>query len=312
MVAAIAVGGYIAWLGGWGGEGESAAGATGRVVIESVPEGAEVLADGRPSGYAPTTLILPVGSHVLEVRGNGETRRLFVDVESDRESSHRVTLFPTGTKGELKIDTVPQGASVSIDGRSFGVTPVTVTGVEPGQRTVVVSNDAARLERQVVIEPGASVPLAIPLSGDIDVVAPLELKVMWRGRLLGTSRSRRLALGAGQQRLELVNDEVGFREEVTVDVEAGQTIRLPVTIPDARLVVTSDEPADVALDGAPVGRTPLGSIVLSVGQHELVVSHPAIGELRYTIVARAGSNRLHVSFPKQPVSRTPPRRPRQA
>ena len=45
--------------------------------------------------------------------------------------------------------------------------------------------------------------------------------------------------------------------------------------------------AEVFLDGKSIGTTPLGSISVSVGSHELVARHPQLGEKRRSIVVGA-------------------------
>jgi hypothetical protein len=103
-------------------------------------------------------------------------------------------------------------------------------------------------------------------------------------------------MGVGGRPFLLVNDYYGYRVDRVVDVTAGATTTLSVVVPPAVLHVTSDTPADVVLDGRPLGRTPLTNVSVSVGIHELVLTSSTVGEQRYTIAARAGTNRLRASF----------------
>jgi hypothetical protein len=45
--------------------------------------------------------------------------------------------------------------------------------------------------------------------------------------------------------------------------------------------------AEIFLDGRSIGMTPLGSVAVAVGNHELVARHPQLGEKRRSIVVGA-------------------------
>jgi hypothetical protein len=51
------------------------------------------------------------------------------------------------------------------------------------------------------------------------------------------------------------------------------------------------------IDGTPVGQTPIGNLLLSLGTHQVVFSHPELGERRQNVVVSArGSNRVAVDM----------------
>ena len=57
--------------------------------------------------------------------------------------------------------------------------------------------------------------------------------------------------------------------------------------------------AEVLLDGATVGETPLANLLIAIGSHELVFRHPQFAERRQTIVVTAkGPNRIAADLTK--------------
>lgn len=292
-VAILLVGGFV----GWQKYGPaSAPGETGAVRLESLPEGADVKVDGVAHGKAPTVVNLTPGEHVLDFAANGKQAHLPVTVVGGEEIVARVTLFPNGPPGSLQITTIPQGASVSLNGEPHGQSPIAIDELPPGEHTVVVENAAGRIEQRVIVPPGATVPVTLAISGWLVVEAPIGLKVLERGRPLGVSGPERIMIAAGRRRIELANEELAFRDDQVVDIKAGTLTTLHARVAPAMVHLTSDKPADVTLDGRSLGRTPLMNQSTALGMHEIVFTNPTLGELRYTVVLRAGTNRLAANF----------------
>lgn len=108
-----------------------------RIRIASEPEGARVFLDGEPVGSTPTELAaVQTGEHEvrLTLAGHAMVREtLTVKPEDDVQSfSFRLRSLA----GNLRIETDPPGALVSVDGQERGRTPVAVTGLAIGQHQV--------------------------------------------------------------------------------------------------------------------------------------------------------------------------------
>src|SRR5262249_31393218 len=56
--------------------------ATGTATIDSRPQGVEVVVDHQVRGRTPLKLTLPLGSHTLEIRADGETRSMPLVIEA--------------------------------------------------------------------------------------------------------------------------------------------------------------------------------------------------------------------------------------
>jgi len=157
------------------------------------------------------------------------------------------------------------------------------------------TSGAAPTEMKPAARVEARAPTVVPAvasrqrAGGLRLVSPVALQVLEGERVLGSSADGPLVTTPGRHELELVNDAVGFRARQTVDIEAGRIISLPVTLPDGRISINAMPWAQVWIDGNPVGDTPLAYLPLAVGDHEIVLRHPQLGEHREMTVIRSGA-----------------------
>jgi hypothetical protein len=136
--------------------------ASGRIIVQSNPSRAGVTVNGQWRGRTPLTLDeLPFGKYVVRVVQPGyavsredvslstadPSRTLSMRLQRQataREGarSSRSTAPPPQARtppaysGSIYVDSRPQGARVFIDGRSVGVTPLTVPDVKIGSHVV--------------------------------------------------------------------------------------------------------------------------------------------------------------------------------
>jgi hypothetical protein len=200
----------------------------------------------------------------------------------------------------------PSGAQVSIDGRRYGVTPITLADVKPGEHRIILEREGAEVRQTVRVDAGATLTVVAPLgpsgpvSGWIAVASPVELDVFEEGALLGTSRSSQIMLAAGPHTLQLVNTRLGFRREQQVRVDPGKSVQIPVELPRVLVNVNATPWAEVWIDGKHVGQTPLARVPVVIGTHEVVFRHPELGEKTVTALIRADvPNRLTADLRQQ-------------
>jgi hypothetical protein len=75
---------------------------------------------------------------------------------------------------------------------------------------------------------------------------------------------------------------------VTVVVEPGKTATSTVAIPDGSLSLNALPWANVTLDGQALpGTTPFANLQVPLGSHEIVWTHPQLGERRQTVLVGA-------------------------
>jgi len=68
----------------------------------------------------------------------------------------------------------------------------------------------------------------------------------------------------------------------------GRTVRVAIALPEGNLSINATPWADVTVDGRGLGETPIANVTLRAGSHELVFKHPQHGELKQTVVVKAG------------------------
>lgn len=287
LIAILTVGVY--WKDRWP---LPAAAAGGSLRIESEPPGAEVRLNGAAKGATPLSLSVPAGSYSLTVQHGANIKELPVSVTNGATTVHHITWADTpaaapADTGHLSVATDPAGSEVLIDGEVRGIAPLTVRDLPIGQHRVVVRARGTSYTRTVQIDAGTTASLffggsqaAVP--GSIAVASPVPVQVFEDGRLIGTSEMDRIMLPAGEHVLELSADAVGFRTTRSVRVTAGQTVALGVELPRAPLNINAVPWAEVFIDGARVGETPLGNLLQTLGPHDIVFRHPQLGERRVT------------------------------
>jgi hypothetical protein len=146
----------------------------------------------------------------------------------------------------------------------------------------------------VALEPVAA---AREQFGGLRLVTPFELQVLDGARILGSSADGPIMTTVGVHELTLVNTDLGYRSRLTVEVTSGEIASLEVQPPDGRVSINALPWAEVLIDGAIVGETPLGNVPVTPGVREIVFRHPQLGERRETLLVKPGvDTRISVAF----------------
>jgi hypothetical protein len=274
----------------------------GTVRIESSTPGVEVSVAGKVAGRTPLSLSLAPGAYPVILAGDGARRELTLDVVSGATLIRHVDM-PVATAGasalgSLLVQTDPAKQTVFVDGTERGTSPITVQGLTPGEHQVAVRADGVTVRRTVSVQanentvlvvsaieraaPSAPVPAAAS-GGWLAVAAPFELKILEGGKLLGSTAAERLMLPAGEHGLEFTNDALGFQTKRTVKIDAAKTAALKIDAPNGFISINAQPWAEVFVDGQRIGETPIGKVATPIGQHEVVLRHPELGERRQTV-----------------------------
>jgi hypothetical protein len=159
----------------------------------------------------------------------------------------------------------------------------------PASVPPVLSGDPGSLQRPAALAPLAGARAAAPSIGWLEVRSPLGIDV-WEGRRrLGAAAQGRIELDAGEHRIELVNDRVGYRALEVVRIERGRVATLSAEMPTGLVHLNAAPWAEVTLDGQPLGTTPLANVRAPLGDHEIVFRHPQLGERTVRVLVTAGS-----------------------
>jgi hypothetical protein len=311
--------------------------ATGTLTVDSNPAGAKITIDGKSEAdwVTPKTFLeYAAGTHQVTVSRPGYEDVIdSVTIEAGKSASFNPTLIvltakvqaqPNNTytgiplpgpgrggarsaqkKGTLSIRSNPEGARITIGGRSEPdwVTPYTFSDWPTGTYRVTLSKEGYEsVTNSVTIEGGETTPLSLTLTeprGEIDIVTtPPGLEIYIDGQRAGISPVQKtLRAGEHTYTIRQSGEEV-YRKAFRLESGAVLTSRPPdlsgALVPSRGVVVvrTVPEGGSVLADGTPIeGRTPF-SFSLPVGRHTLVISLPGSGKRpqERVIDVQAGDN----------------------
>lgn len=273
----------------------------GQLAVESVPAGAEVVLDGKSVGQTPATFDTAAGQHHVEIRAGGTSRAAWVTVPEKGRLVHTVSMPEAALRGGLHLVTDPPGGTVSVDGTERGKSPVRVLDLVPGPHRVSGSGPFGPVEEQDVVVTGGTVTtVTVPTVGWLRIRSPYRLEVSEKGQVFGQTSGEALTVPAGRHHFDLANAALALKVRQFVDVPAGKVVTVPFDAPMGMMNLSSDEPAEVWLDGRSIGQTPLTTLPATLGTHEVVFRHPRYGDVSYTVnVTLAAPVRLTVTFNKK-------------
>ena len=191
----------------------------------------------------------------------------------------RAELLPTQPPAVITIPPPTTTPAPTPDATTAAVTPAP----KPADASAAAATTAAPRTADNAA-PDKPVP-AGPKFGGLRLSSAIDLQVFESNNLLGSTAGP-IAINEGTHALDLVNDLLGFRTTKTINVKAGQMTALTVPVPDGRVSINAVPWADVMIDGAPAGQTPIANLALKIGQHEVVFRHPQLGEQRQTITVK--------------------------
>jgi hypothetical protein len=230
--------------------------------------------------------------YLLETMPTLTTRTAVVEPTAVRPSA-------AGRKatGRLHVGSTPAGAKVVVDAKARGVTPLTLTDLTPGRHEVVLESDAGTVHRTVRVAANETAEINESIfSGWLVVYAPFEVVIVEGGRVLQPDGRNQIMLPPGIHELRLANRTLAYEAVQRVEVKPGEGTTLRLTPPSSTLTVMASEAAEVWLDGARVGETPLNAAPVPLGTHEVVVKREAGGERRFTVTIGTNPFTLDVDF----------------
>ena len=154
---------------------------------------------------------------------------------------------------------------------------------------------AAETPAQPLPELEATIAPPAPVPVPVTIVSPFEVSISEGERPVPVDAQGRVMLVPGKHRLRLQNNERKYDETRTVQVIAGRPATLAISA-ETTIAVTSNEPAEVLIDGTPVGDTPYEGRV-SVGAHTVTV-RTAGAERQLNVDAASSPIKLEVDFSK--------------
>ena len=248
------------------------------------PAGASILRDGEPTGASVPADVVLTGKDSTEValrlvdrEGRPIAERTFVLGPELPE-----TWTPDATVYALVVST-PDGARVFDGQKELGTTPLTVALAPETPRELTLRHDGHH-SRTVAVDPDLLAEAAederrvevaltkLPPPGTVRVEAPYAVEVSAAGRRAQTSDGAAvLRLPPGAHQVTLVARSVFLRENRTVDVRSGTTVRIDDLPGTVNLRVQGiPESCVVTIDGFAAGACPFHGRVVT-GRHEVEV-----------------------------------------
>ena len=184
----------------------------GELEVKSEPSGAKVYVDEKEVGESPVLLSgISSGRGLIRVIKEGyEPYEVLEIVGVERKAVH-VNLKKVIREGDLVIRTEPSGASISINGRSFGRSPYEGKGLSPGIYRVRVTKEGYETwEKAEIVEAGKRVEVFAELrakEGDLEVRSePSGGKVYLDGKYMGETPLYLSRMRPGQYLVLVVKD----------------------------------------------------------------------------------------------------------
>ena len=241
---------------------------TGSLMVESEPAKARIYLDGNKVGTTPDTIryIVP-GMHEIKVRMDGyEVWRESVEIEADMENA--ITALLRAKSGAVSIESEPVNATVYLDGKEAGNTPVTLRSTR-GMHDVEVRMEGYEIwcesvEIQADKEKFLTAALQLK-TGSVSVKSePANAKIYLDGKEAGkTPLILRPICGMHDVEVRMDGYEV-WSQSVEVEADKEKFLTAALQIITGSIMIES-EPANatIYLDGDEAGTTPdtLKSIV---------------------------------------------------
>jgi eukaryotic-like serine/threonine-protein kinase len=142
-----------------------------------------------------------------------------------RMKSHAVAAAPV--PGQLTVSSSPTGVQITFDGSPLCVTPCTLTGIAPGQHTILASKSGYGSEnRNLVLAAGANSTISISLSGQTAKLSvgstPAGATILVDGQDTGKLSPAQFILNRPGAHTVVLR-RAGYLEETsTVNADAGQ------------------------------------------------------------------------------------------
>ena len=200
----------------WGFHRFSVGRAPATLRIETTTPGVDVLVSGKTVGRTPVSLTLAPGVYPVHLAGTGGERDFSVTLAGGASVVRNVDM-PTpaapdagDTLGSLAIQTEPDRLPITVDGVERGVSPLTLSGLKPGEHLVAVRTSGTTVRRTVTVvanertvlmlspsERAAPAAASSGAGGWLTVASPVALTIREAGKVIGTTDSDRLMLPAG-------------------------------------------------------------------------------------------------------------------
>jgi PEGA domain-containing protein len=217
------------------------------------------------------SVVMVIGVHRGQLFARWDRVAAMVVAATNRPPSEpQPVARPTGT-GRLSVKSANGVAQVMIDGTPRGTSPVTVD-LPAGAHRVLLRSEKGSVERAIRIQAGepSEVNEAI-FPGWLLLSTPIDLSLSEDGQALKRDERGWAILPPGPHDIHLDNRALGLHEVRHVVVTPGDTTRVSYAPQASTLSLTTNELADVWIDGVSFGQAPLVDQPIALGVHDVRV-----------------------------------------
>ena len=190
--------------------------------VSSYPTEAEVYVDGIKKGLTPITIDdLPLGEHFVEVKKqNFAIWSQKIDAESYKVIQLVATLQPQSAS--LSVNSTPPGATVYLNGKNEGVTPIVINNLDAGKYDLRLTMDGyAPYEEQITVSKGEEVERNITLKKASTVLSidsrPTGAEIFINGKDSGKTPFKQINVKPGTYKVKIVkNGYLPFVTQITI------------------------------------------------------------------------------------------------
>lgn len=245
----------------------------GRILAATVPPGAEIFLNGRPTGLTTPSELTDIElftPNKLELRLAGY-RTEDVDFELEAAQLRRITVEMVPSSSRITIQSTPTGADVQADDVVIGKTPLIWNDAEPGRpyRIEIAKAGYKTHERRVTASAdGAPLDLSVTLE-------PVRGRIAWTGaKLRGLTVNGKLAPANGADLTEgsyVYRGKFPGGQELTVRLEVSRQATGGLAGTASVNVVPY---AQVDINGRSVRTTPVSDLRLGKGTNRISIAPP--------------------------------------
>ncbi len=202
--------------------------------VSSYPTEAEVYVDGEKKGLTPITINdLPLGEHFVEVtKENFNTWSQKIDVNEYKVIQLVANL--QATSASISVDSNPEGATVYLNGKNKGITPVKIEDLDAGDYTLTVEKDGfAPYTEKITVSKGETVVRNITLKKAITELSidsePEGAELYLNGKDIGKTPFKQLNISPGTYNVKILKDGyLPFVTKITVKKGVPANYKFPL------------------------------------------------------------------------------------
>jgi formylglycine-generating enzyme required for sulfatase activity len=270
----------------------------GKLRVDTDNVAASVIVDGVEAGKAPGEVTVQPGARTVTLRAPRYLDHVSsIDIEGGgKRQDLKATLQPSW--GTLKVNAIPAGALVSVDGAEGGRAPASIEADSGVRRVTITAANLKTWESSVVVKAGETLAIGPITLGQPD--AELTLRSNPGGAeitIAGTYRGRTplkidLAASINHDIVATLPGHTNWTK--TVFAEPGKKISFDAKLtPILSGVTVKGEPeeAELFIDGRSLGKTPQ-SLQLSAIEHLIEVRKEGFVSYTGTVTPALGLERL--------------------